>query len=298
MPTDNQTAESDDRPPVQFRNLLRRAAAASPAFRRDLTLLFGLPLAILIILFATTDPSTFEYRVASPDLSGIYLSQLAHRSWGHLAGNLLGFLLIGGFEYCLLTATGYRTHYIALFGLTLTVVPVFSHLFLQFVLIHQPVFQTYQTVGFSGTVAVLTVSFPFALTLYCHHVSGFQLPIPTALFICAGSIGWAISQLFGVNTGAVVLVILGLFGLGSLGWHIYRPGTLSNEACGEYVYTVVWLLVVFSVVLYALFSGTQTGSMVGHLAGYFGGFLIAVGAFLIWKTISSQRNPTAIALNQ
>lgn len=272
MSADTHGIVADDRPPTHLRRLPHHAAARTPSFQRDILILFVAPTVLLTAVFVTTAPAVFEYRAANPDLWGVYTSILAHRSSGHLAGNLLGFIVIGGVEYLLLTAAGRRTHYLTVFALSLFVVPVLSHFFLQFVLIHQPVFQTYEAVGFSATVAALTAYLPLALTTYCAEVSSFRWPYLTALLIYAGSIARATTQLFGADLGTLVIAALGLVGLAVIGNHVYRGPTLSAEARSEYGLTVVVTLTIFYLLLYTLFPGGNVGTMVGHLAGYLPGF--------------------------
>jgi peptide/nickel transport system permease protein len=89
--------QTDSTAPVRLLRLPRIAASRSPSFGRDILLLFVAPALILTTIFVTTDPVTFEYDIANPDLWGIYMSNLSHRSRLHLGSNLVGFFLIGIF---------------------------------------------------------------------------------------------------------------------------------------------------------------------------------------------------------
>lgn len=277
-PTD--VADSDSIGPVQLHRLPKAAASQSPFFGIDLLVLFLAPAVILTVIFVTTDPSTFEYDIADPTLWGIYTSNFSHRSWGHLAGNLFGFLLIAGLEYLLLTVAGYRSYFFAGFALCLVVVPLFSHLFLQFFLVHQPVFHSYEAVGFSEPIAALTAFFPLALTIYYRSVSGFQLPFLTALLLYSGSVGIALAKLFGLSVNALSVGAIGIVGIVIVLNHLYRFPAVSSQQRREYAITSLFALCVFLALLFGLFPGTNTGTMVGHLAGYLPGFFVPFG--LIW----------------
>ncbi|MFC6875288.1 hypothetical protein [Halobellus marinus] len=273
-------SQTDSTAPVRLVRLPQIAAARSPSFIRDILILFIAPALILTTIFVTTDPATFEYDIANPGLWGIYLSNLSHRSWLHLGSNLVGFFLIGGLEYLLLTAAGYRAHYIGVFLLCLLVVPLFSHLFLQFVLIHQPLFHSYEAVGFSEPIAAMAAYLPLALTTYCTRVSEFEWPFFTALLIYSGGIAWAINQLFGTDLSTILIGMLGVVGVSLIGIHLYRTRTVDSLERREYVVTSLFALLTFGTALVSLFPGSNVGTMVGHLAGFFPGFLLAL--FILW----------------
>lgn|GEM_PF-4205320 len=284
----------DSTVPVRLLRLPQIAASRSPSFGRDILLLFIAPALILTTIFVTTDPATFEYDIANPGLWGIYMSNLAHRSWLHLGSNLVGFFLIGGLEYLLLTAAGYRAHYIGVFLLCLLVVPLFSHLFLQFVLIHQPVFHSYEAVGFSEPIAAMAAYLPIALTTYCTRVSEFRWPFITALLLYAGGIAWAINQLFGTDLSTILIGMLGLIGVALIGIHLYRTRAVDSLERRKYVVTSLFALLMFGAALFSLFPGTNVGTMVGHLAGFFPGFFLAL--FIIWGvTIAKPSHEYAIS---
>jgi len=287
-------SQTDGTAPVRLLRLPQIAASRSPSFRRDVFLLFIAPALILTTIFVITDPATFEYDIANPDLWGIYMSNLSHRSWLHLGSNLIGFFLIGGLEYLLLTATGYRAHYIGVFLLCLLAVPLFSHLFLQFVLVHQPVFHSYEAVGFSETIAAMTAYLPLALTTYCTRVSGLRWPFLTALLLYSGGVALSINQLFGTDLSTILVGTLGVVGAALIGTHLYRTRAIDALERHEYVVTSLFTLLMFGAALLSLFPESNVGTMVGHLAGFFPALFLAL--FIIWAfTIAKPSHEYAIS---
>lgn len=279
---------------VRLLRLPQIAASRSPSFGRDILLLFIAPALILTTIFVTTDPATFEYDIANPGLWGIYMSNLAHRSWLHLGSNLVGFFLIGGLEYLLLTAAGYRAHYISVFLLCLLIVPLFGHLFLQFVLAHQPVFHSYEAVGFSEPIAAMAAYLPLALTTYCTYVSEFRWPFFTALLVYSGGVAWAINELFGTNISTILVGALGVVGVALIGIHLCRTRAVDSLERREYVVTSLFALLMFGTALLSLFPGSNVGTIVGHLAGFFPGFFLAL--FIVWGfTIAKPGHEYAVS---
>jgi membrane associated rhomboid family serine protease len=286
--------QTDSTAPVRLLRLPQIAASRSPSFGRDILILFVVPALILTAIFVTTDPATFEYDIANPGLWGIYMSNLSHRSWLHLGSNLVGFFLIGGLEYLLLTAAGYRAHYIGIFLLSLLIVPLFSHLFLQFVLIHQPVFHSYEAVGFSEPIAAMAACLPLAFTTYCSRVSGLRWPFLTALLLYSGGVAWAINQLFGTDLSTILVGMLGIAGVTLVVVHLYRTRAFDPLERREYFVTSLFALLTFGTALLSLFAGTNVGTMVGHLAGFLPGFFLAL--IIVWGfTIAKPGHEYAIS---
>jgi membrane associated rhomboid family serine protease len=237
-------------------------------------LLFAVPVIALIVIFVTTDPATFEYKVANPELWGIYLSNLSHRSWMHLGGNLLVFIFIGFLEYILLTPAGYRTHYISMFLLVLLIAPLFSHFFLQYVLDQQPVFHTYEAVGFSESIAAMTAYLPLALTTYCRRVSGIRWPYLTALLLYTGGLALATTRLFGTNFATPLFSAFGILGVTIIMGHVCRTSTVSRKERRQYFLTSLFALLAFTTALVGLFGTQNVGTLVGHFAGFLPGFFL------------------------
>ena len=257
------------------------AAAKSPSFIRDTILLFVLPTIVLVVTFIITDPTTFEYKIIEPTLWGIYTSNISHRSWAHLGSNLVGLFLIGGLEYLILTAVDYRKHYVAVFLGSLLVFPIFSHFFLQFVLINQPIFHSYEAVGFSEPLSALTAFLPIALTTYQNDVGKLRWPIFWALLLNAGGISWALFQIFGLSLYSVAIGMLGVASVVWFGIHTYRTNALRNQKNRiQYALTSLFVLSVYAFALQGLFGGMNVGSKVGHLSGFLPGFFVPM--IVLW----------------
>lgn len=266
------------------------AASRSPSWRRDLGLLFVLPGVALTLVFLLGDPITFEYRIANPTLWGIYMSNLAHRSWQHLLANMGGFILIAGSEYLLLTAVGYRRHYIGVFLGSLLVFPLISHLFLQFVGLQQPVFETYEAVGFSEPLAALAGYLPLCIATYLSTVRELRWPIWVALVLYAGGLAWAMGHIFGGTAPTLAIGAIGIAGVGWIGFHLSH-GTDAKQSRFQSGVTVLILLLIYMAALQGLFPGKNVGSMVGHLAGFLPGFflpMIVIWVFSLLRPAHSQ----------
>lgn len=271
--TQNDEPTSKDLNLISLQRLPSIAVSRSPSYLRDVLMLFIIPGVLLTAIFMTTEPGQFEYKVADPTLWGIYSSNLAHRSWSHLLSNLLGLILICGVEYLVLTAAGYRSHVIGLFLGSLLIFPLYGHLFLQFVLINQPIFRTYEAVGYSEPIAAMTGFLPLAITIYLSRAREFRWPLLWALFLYAGGVAWAIGNLFGFDIPTVLVGGLGLIGVIWIIKHVFHATEVRQERA-EYAGTVLFLLVLYGFGLHGLFSGQAVGSMVGHLAGFLPGFFL------------------------
>ena len=258
-------------------------------FVRDALILFLGPAALMILLYLGTDPTTFEYDVAKPSLWGIYTSNLSHRSWRHLGSNLLGLFLIGGYTYALLTAVECRKHYVYVFVGSLLVFPLGGHLFLQFVLVHNPVFGTYEAVGFSEPIAALVGYLPLAIATYINRETGLRAPILTALLLYASGIAWAIGQIYGFDIFSVFLGGLGVIGVLWIALHISLTAELATKGDRlRYALSIVFFLLVYGYGLRTLFPGGNVGTMVGHLAGFLPGFFISIVVLSVFSTVRSN----------
>lgn len=278
IPNENTEVAGHD---VRSGPFTERIVNESPSVIRDILLLFVLPCLLMVIIFVTTDPSNFEYKVAEPSIWGIYASNISHRTWTHLVSNLIGLVLIGGVEYAILTASGYRKHYFAVFLGVLFVLPVFGHVFLQFVLVNNPVFQSYEAVGFSEPLAAMVAYFPFALATYLSKIGRAKWPILLGVLLYAGGTAWAITQLFGPRPFSFILGAFGLIGVTWIGIHLRRTNSPSTRReKSEYARISIFVLVVFISAVWALFPGDNVGTMVGHLAGYISGFFVPVA--VLW----------------
>jgi membrane associated rhomboid family serine protease len=252
---------------------LIRSVTSRPQFSRNIVLLFGVPILVLTAIHLTTTPALFEYDIDNPTIWGIYTSNLSHRSWAHLGSNLAGLVIIGGAEYALLTASGCRRHYVGVFLGSLLVFPLFTHLFLQYVMVHQPVFQSYEAVGFSEPIAALAGYFPLALATYHRQASGFPYPILYTVLLSAGGIGVSLIGLSGVSVSLLMLLGLSAAGITALAWHLSTTVHTTGPTRVTYELTTLFFHVIYLFALVALFGG-DTGTVVGHLAGYLPGFAL------------------------
>lgn len=233
----------------------------------------------MTIVFLTTDATIYEHRIADPTLWGIYSSNIAQRSWNHLLSNLGGLLVIGGGEYVLLTAIGYRKHYVGVFIGSFLLLPLFGHLFLQFVLVNQPVFQSYEAVAFSGPLAAMVGYLPLVIATYLSENQDLSWPLFMALLLYSGGLGWAMSQIFGFDVATIIVSTLGIAGIGLIAWNVVKKSENKDEQI-NFMFIVLFLLTLFFGGLHGLFPGNHIGSMVGHLAGFLPGFFVPM--IVLW----------------
>jgi membrane associated rhomboid family serine protease len=101
----------------------------SEVFRRvrflDLALIFA-PLIPLFGIQFQPDPvrQAFVLDYAEPSVVTLYTTHFVHVNWTHFFGNVGGYVLIASIAYLLSVLSNRRRHFLAVFALTLTVVPV------------------------------------------------------------------------------------------------------------------------------------------------------------------------------
>lgn len=261
---------TDQRNLIKIQGLPELTIEHSPNPVGDLVGLFLIPILSLVLIFHFTDPATLEYRIVDPTLVGILGSNISHRTWNHLTNNILGLVVVGGIAYTLLTAAEYRYHYIMMFIGSLLIIPFFSHFFLQYFLVHQPIFHSYEAVGFSEPLAAMIGYLPLVLTTYLNRASGIRWPILWAILIYSGGIAYAIVQLFGVGFSTIPIAILSIVGILGIGVHVLQLDDGVEKL--QYSVTIAFIVMVYIISVVGLFGGPNVGTKVGHLAGFLPGF--------------------------
>jgi membrane associated rhomboid family serine protease len=289
-----ENGDGDDAVGIWELTTLVRAVGERPWVAYDVLFLFVIPAVVLIGIHLTTVPALFEYDIDNPTLWGIYMSNFSHRSWLHLGSNLIGLLIIGGSEYILLTASGYRAHYIAVFLGSILVFPPLSHLLLQFLLANQPALQTYEAVGFSEPLAALVGYYPLAVATYHTQVSDFQLPVVYTILLSTGGMAWGLIQHSALTLRMALLTLCGVGGISSLAYHLYTTDSVTTSLQrGRYALTSALCHVIYLFALVGLFRGS-IGGFIGHLGGYLPGFGVTLLCTAILAVVAPEHDYTAL----
>lgn len=248
-----------------------------PQFGRDVLLLFVVPIGLFTLVHLTTTTGNFVYDIDNPTIWGIYTSNIAHWSWGHLAANTVGYLIIGGCSYLLLSALGRRRQYIGVLLAALLVFPLFTHGVMQYLLLTNPQLATYSSAGFSEPVAALTGYFPVVLALYHAGSSDFQhVDFYTTALVCSG-FGWAAASIAGLSVATAVIMSLGVVGLGVLAYHLATTAAVETRVARlQYTLTTALFVFTYLALVYGLFAGDVLGTQLGHMAGFTTGGMVAI----------------------
>lgn len=246
--------------------------------RLDAIVLFAVPALLLVgIYLYPNSEQILEYKARNPTTVTIIGSNLAHRNFGHIAGNLVGFLLIGPLAFIFCSASRWKRLYYYVFGSYLVVLPFYSSSFAISLLGEYNLVSKFESVGFSLTIAALVAFLPIALDLfYRDNISD----TPPALLSSAGLYlsGYTVVFLtLGATSPFIVLVtaVMGIVTITALLWFAHR--TLQEPLHhSEGIRFLMAALFIFYAGLIYLFPPNVGSSFVGHMAGFTGGYVLPI----------------------
>lgn len=243
--------------------------------RRDILSLFVAPLVLLIGIFLIPESAkALEFKARNPTLVGILGSNLAHRSVSHIGGNLIGFWGLGCLSLALMRRTDTAHIYRRSFVVYLLILPfVASWSIIRMFSDNPEMLATYESVGFSLTVAAVAGFLAIAIATYYADQTGQQDSKVTALGVF--SLGFAVA-VYNLGTLGDVGLLLGAFGVLTLLYMGYRMVVSFGTVTDPRISSVAAAILFFASAILFLFPESAPGGIFGHMAGYVWGFFLPI----------------------
>ena len=257
--------------------------------QRDVLLFFLIPSVVLTVIYLIPQSEqVLEYEARNPTVIGILGSNLAHRSVSHIAGNLVGYWLLGGTAFLLMRQSDSVHIYRYAFIAYLLILPFFASWTILHIFSDRPdIISRFESVGFSQTVGAVTGFLAIAIAFYHSKLTGsdYALQISLGLFTLGFSV--AFYNLGQMSNSVVILAGVGILSLLYMGYGLGE----SLETFGDP--RVVYLgsaVVLFVIGLQLLFPPSAPAGIYGHMAGYVWGFLLPMAGLTVTEICRGLRN--------
>ncbi|MDS0296656.1 hypothetical protein [Halogeometricum luteum] len=251
-----------------------------PELRRDFFLLFLVPTVVLTIIYLhPQSEQILEYKARNPTILSILGSNLAHRTNGHIIGNLMGYWLLGGTAYLLLREADSTRIYRYAFVAYLLVLPFFASETILFMFADRPeIVAKYESVGFSLTVGAITGLLAVAIAKYYVEIidDGFPWIPSLGLFVLGFSLAF-----YNLNAVSNTTLFFTVIGLAILLYMAYRLRNSFETYANQRIVRLVGAIAVFVFGLLSLFPASAPTGIYAHMAGYVWGYFLPLGGIFV-----------------
>ena len=253
----------------------------------DIALILAVP-AVLVAVQLLPDSlrGALVLNYGSPGVVQVYTTHFVHAGFGHLAGNVVVYLIAVALVYLLCVYADARRTFYAGFALVLLVVP-FPVSALDLYLVG-PTAGDLPTRGFSGLASAFVGFLPVAVFVFLRENLSEEVRVYESMGIFLASLG------------VILLILRGstdLTGLGALalGFLYYAPVVwrLDLSARQEFQKWTVWkqALVVYASLFFLVspvllfpanpVQGDTVVNLVTHFGGFFVGYITVIGAIYV-----------------